>query len=161
MNPLNSYNPWLLFSVPSVPSVAKQYDAVGRRLGYPLKLVTTNGHIFARRQRPDGKERFNIEGANQGLSCFEDAYYQTWPYKITEQDIRACRYLKSLTAQEELALFLATRGHCLEAIGQLPQAQLAYTHAHRLAPDSVQYLGFLAQAVQTELSQTRKALKIK
>jgi len=158
MNRLNLYNPWLLFSV---PSVAKQYDALGRRLGYPLKLVTTNGHIFARWQSPDGKERFNIEGTNQGLSCFEDAYYQRWPHKITEQDIRACRYLKSLTAQEELALFLATRGHCLEAVGQLPQAQLAYAHAHRLAPDSVQYLGFLAHAVQTELSQARKALNIK
>ena len=108
------------------------YVALGRRLGYPLKLVTTNGHIFARWQSPDGKERFNIEGTNQGLSCFEDAYYQRWPHKITEQDIRACRYLKSLTPKEELALFLATRGHCLEAIGQLPQAQLAYVHAHRL-----------------------------
>ena len=53
------------------------YVALGRRLGYPLKLVTTNGHIFARWQSTDGKERFNIEGTNQGLSCFEDAYYQT------------------------------------------------------------------------------------
>src|SRR5207244_190021 len=37
--------------------------AVGRRLGYPLKLVSTKGHFFARWDDPSG-ERFNIEATN-------------------------------------------------------------------------------------------------
>jgi len=36
-------------------------------------------------------------------------------------------------------------------------SDIDYNYAHNLAPDSVQYLGFLAQAFQTELSQARKA----
>jgi transglutaminase superfamily protein len=58
--------------------------AVGRRLGYPLKLVTTKAHVFARWESVDGKERFNIEGTNVGLNCFPDDYYRTWPVPMTE-----------------------------------------------------------------------------
>jgi hypothetical protein len=45
------------------------YTSVGRRLGYPIKLVAARGqvwgHCFARWDDPSG-ERFNIEAANQG-----------------------------------------------------------------------------------------------
>ena len=124
------------------------YVAVGRRLGYPLKLVTTKAHLFARWESPDGKERFNIEATSQGLNCFPDEYYRTWPVPLTEGEVRSGQYLKSLTPAEELAVFLSARGHCLEAAGRLPEAQLAHAHAHALAPASPVYLAFLAGAVK-------------
>ena len=129
------------------------YVAVGRRLGYPLKLVTSKAHVFARWESPDGRERLNIEATSQGLNCFPDEYYHTWPVPLTPAEIASGQYLKSLTPDEELAVFLSVRGHCLEATGRLPEAQLAYAQAHQLAPASTQYLAFLAAAVRKEMPE--------
>jgi hypothetical protein len=110
------------------------YVALGRRLGYPLKLVKAKGHLFARWESADGRERFNIEATNKGLNSFSDAYYKQWPYPMSEADLRSGHYLRSLTPQEELALFLQTRGHCLKAAGRLAEAKTAYEDARRFAP---------------------------
>lgn len=129
------------------------YVAVGRKLGYPLKLVTSKAHLFARWESPDGHERLNIEATSQGLNCFPDEYYHTWPVPLTPAEIASGQYLKSLTPDEELAVFLSVRGHCLEAAGRLPEAQLAYAQAHQLAPSSTQYLAFLAASVRREMPE--------
>jgi hypothetical protein len=129
------------------------YVAVGRRLGYPLKLVAGKAHLFARWESADNGERFNIEATNQGLNCFPDEYYHTWPVPLSREEVVRGDYLKSLSPSGELAVFLSTRGHCLEAAGRLPEAQVAYAHAHALAPESPVYLGFLAGAVKAELPQ--------
>ena len=131
------------------------YVAVGRRLGYPLKLVSTKAHLFARWESPDGKH-LNIEATSQGLNCFPDDYYRTWPVPVTDEEIQRGDYLKSLTAAEELAVFLATRGHCLEANGRFPEAQLAHAQAHVLAPKSPVYLAFLAASVKNEMPEWRR-----
>jgi hypothetical protein len=96
--------------------------AVGRRLGYPLKLVQTRGHLFARWDDPDGKcfgfpETFNVEGAGEGIASYDDEHYKTWPESWTEIDEAEGWYLKSMTPLEELASFLATRGDCLTDSG--------------------------------------------
>jgi regulator of sirC expression with transglutaminase-like and TPR domain len=132
------------------------YVAIGRSLGYPLKVVTTKAHLFARWESSDGKERFNIEATNQGLNCFSDDYYRTWPVPITEEEVQSCGYLKSLSPAEELAVFLSVRGHCLEAVGKLPEAQLAHAQAHVLAPNSSVYLAFLASAIGREMPEWRR-----
>lgn len=129
------------------------YVAVGRRLGYPLKLVTSKAHVFARWESPDGRERLNIEATGQGLNCFPDEYYHTWPVPLTSAEIASGQYLKSLSPDEELAVFLSVRGDCLEAAGRLPEAQLAYAQAHQLAPTSTQYLAFLAADVRKEMPE--------
>jgi hypothetical protein len=129
------------------------YVAVGRRLGYPLKLVSSKAHLFARWESPGGKERFNIEATNQGLNCFPDEYYHKWPVPLTAEELSRGEYLKSLSPAEELAVFLSTRGHCLEAAGRLAEAQVAYAHAHALVPRSSNYLAFLAGAVRKEMPQ--------
>ena len=110
------------------------YVAVGRRLGYPMHLVVTKGHVFARWD--DGRERINIEGTNRGLSTPDDEYYKNWPYKLTEAEGNNNWYLRSLTSAEELAVFLTHRGYCLEDIGRLDEAQVAYAMANRFAPMS-------------------------
>jgi len=117
-------------------SMPVMYVAIGRRLGYPLKLVTTNGHIFVRwdgedHPNPAWRERFNIEGAGDGFSSFPDAYYTTWPFKLTEAQVRANRYLVSLTPAEEFAEFLGARGHCGLDNGQIAFAARCYENAYR------------------------------
>jgi regulator of sirC expression with transglutaminase-like and TPR domain len=129
------------------------YVAVGRRLGYPLKLVSSKAHLFARWESADGKDRFNIEATNQGLNCFPDDYYHKWPVPLTADEIARGEYLKSLSPAEELAVFLSTRGHCLETAGKLAEAQVSYAHAHALVPRSSIYLAFLAGAVKKEMPQ--------
>jgi hypothetical protein len=44
------------------------YVAIGRRLGYPMKLVSARGHLFSRWESPDGKVRFNMEAMGHGLA---------------------------------------------------------------------------------------------
>lgn len=119
------------------------YVTVGRRLGYPLKLVTAKGHLFA---RWEGAERFNIEGTNSGMNSYEDAYYQTWPIPLSAAEVKSGHYLKSLTADEELGLFLSTRGQCLFHTGRLGEAQEAFAKAAQLAPDWPEHAWMLARS---------------
>ena len=117
--------------------------AVGRRLGYPLKLVTTKGHLFVRWE--DTRERFNIEAAGKGVNRFADDYYRHWPLPITPAEEIAEGYLKSLTAPEELAVFLSVRGMCLREAGKLRDAAEAFATAARLAPACRGYQVMLAE----------------
>ncbi|MEO0514086.1 MAG: hypothetical protein AAF086_02175 [Planctomycetota bacterium] len=118
------------------------YVAVGRRLGYPLKLVTTNAHVFVRwdglasggHVNPKWRERFNIEGTGEGVSFPDDDYYKTWPLPSTEWEIRANRYFVSLDAPSELAMFMAARGHVWYDNGAYGFAARAYENAHRSDP---------------------------
>ena len=113
------------------------YVAVGRRLGYPLKLVTTKGHLFVRWE--DERERFNVEATAHGLSRFDDDYYRHWPFEVTEQEVRAEGSLKSLTPAEELAVFLSIRGMCLREAGRKSDSAHAFAAAARLAPHCRSY----------------------
>jgi hypothetical protein len=117
--------------------------AVGRRLGYPLKLVTTKGHLFVRWE--SAQERFNIEAAGQGVNRFTDDYYRHWPLEVAPAEEAAEGYLKSLTPQEELAVFLSIRGMCLREAARLPEAAVAFAAAARLAPACRGYQVMLAR----------------
>ena len=111
--------------------------AIGRRLGYPLKLVTTKGHLFVRWEGQG--ERFNIEVSGQGLNRFDDEYYQKWPFPVTDEEVAAEGYLKSLTAPEELAVFLSIRGMCLREAGRRQEAADSFASAARFAPNCRSY----------------------
>jgi hypothetical protein len=94
----------------SLPPV---YVAVGRRLGYPLRLVQTYNHLFARWDDPETAERFNLECTSRGLNCHPDEFYRNWPRPTTPRDIEVYGWLVSQTPREDLAWFLVNRGHCL------------------------------------------------
>lgn len=126
------------------------YIAVGRRLGYPLKLVAAGPHLFARWESPDGKVRFNIEGTNHGLSCHSDEFYRSWPVKISDDEVKTGLVLRSMPAVEELGTFLTIRGDVLQDLGRLPEAQLCYAEAHALIPPHDGFFGNLAEAVDKE-----------
>ena len=89
------------------------HAAIGRRLGYPIKLVETHGeygHMFCRWDDPKG-ERFNIEAAAQGLNTYPDDHYRTGKYQLSRHLEKAGRFLLSKTPKQELAAFLGARGH--------------------------------------------------
>jgi hypothetical protein len=113
------------------------YVALGRELGYPLKLVTTKGHLFVRWE--GNGERFNIEATSHGLNTFDDNHYRQWPFTISPDEEQAEGYLKSLSPPEELAVFLSIRGMCLRDQGSLPEAAEAFAAAARLAPNCASY----------------------
>jgi hypothetical protein len=117
------------------------YVALGRRLGYPLKLVTSWGpkwnHKFCRWDDPTG-ERFNIDANDTGVSFSPDDYYrhpQLDP-KVAEMG----RFLESKTPREELASFLACRAHCWRRLGRLREAVDAFAWAAAAAPETPLYL---------------------
>jgi regulator of sirC expression with transglutaminase-like and TPR domain len=113
------------------------YVALGRELGYPLKLVSTKGHLFVRWEG-DG-ERFNIEATGHALNRFDDDYYRHWPFEITPAEEKEEGYLKSMTRAEELAAFLSIRGMCLAEAGKTRQAAEAFAAATRLGPHCASY----------------------
>jgi len=120
------------------------YVAIGRRLGYPLKLVEAPGHLFFRWEDPEGRrfnvpEQFNVEGAGHGISFFPDDFYRRWPREWRPLEKVAGCYLKSMSPAEELAGFLATRGACLEDNGRIADAIQAFTWATKLVPDDLRY----------------------
>jgi hypothetical protein len=120
------------------------YIALGRRLGYPLKLVTTKQHLF---MRWDSRtERFNMDATGKGLDKYDDEYYKKWPFPITEQEIKEQDYLKALSSREELSVFLGIRGACLTEAGRLAEATASFEAAYRRAPNWVGNQVILADA---------------
>ena len=139
--------------------------AVGRRLGYPLKLVQARGHLFTRWDDQDGKcfgfpETFNVEGAGKGIASYDDEHYKTWPEPWTELDEAEGWYLKSMTPLEELASFLASRGDCLTDNGRLGEAVQAYVWASSIAPEDKRYLQILARTQGRCLAQHEQEIAL-
>ena len=118
------------------------YIAIGRRLGYPLKLVTTKAHLFVRWE--GDTDRFDVEATGKGMNRYDDEHFKQWPFPVTESEIRAEGYLKSLTASEELAVFLSLRGNCLKEAGRKQEAVVCYAKASELAPSWNAYRALLA-----------------
>jgi len=134
-------------------SLPVAYTAVGRRLGYPVKLVTSKEHVFCRWEgldslNPAWRDRFNFDGAGNGFSIDPDEFYLTWPRKSTPEQVGAAGWLKSLTPAQELALFIGTRGHVLVCVRKdYAKARGAYAHAVRLWPASRLPQMWLADAI--------------
>ena len=141
-------------------SLPALYVAVGRRLGYPLTLVKAARHLFARWDDPEGKhwfhrERFNIEASGPGVHMLPDEHYLNWPHSLDEKDLQAGIFLKSLPPREELAEFLATRGHCLVGNGRLQDAADAFAEASRLAPHN-RYFDASMRSLQIHVELRRR-----
>ncbi|MES2996031.1 MAG: transglutaminase family protein [Verrucomicrobiota bacterium] len=108
------------------------YAAVARRLGYPVRLVMSKGHLFCRWDSPE--ERFNIEGTGVGgMTSYPDEFYHTFPNRLSEWELENENYLKSLTPAQELALFLKTRAVCLAQHQRHNEGLVALAQAVRLA----------------------------
>jgi hypothetical protein len=130
------------------------YAAVGRRLGYPIRLVTAHCHLFARWDAPDA--RFNIEGTAQGLSCPPDGYYRSGRYALPPHVIRASGHLQSQSPRQELAHFCVERALCWLDLGRTRKAVEAFAYACAFCPQILCYLGSLQLALQRWGAELRK-----
>ncbi len=109
------------------------YAAIGRRLGYPIKLACTAKHLFARWDDPKG-ERFNIECTVPGFDSPPDEHYLTWPVATAPETLQETYFLKSQTPREELAGFLIQRAYCLHCNSRHREAVECAASSHTLAP---------------------------
>src|SRR5260370_30438785 len=60
------------------------YVAVGRRLGYPLRLVSAKQHFFVRWEGPGG-ERFTVEANDTGVASPPDDHHLTGRCEVSPQ----------------------------------------------------------------------------
>ena len=128
------------------------YVAIGRQLGYPLKLVATKGHLFVRWEGTG--ERFNVEATSRGSNRFNDDHYRHWPFEISPTEEQSEGYLQSLTPAGELSAFLSIRGMCLREAGRLSEATDSFAAAARLSPQCHAYQALLADLQATVARQT-------
>jgi regulator of sirC expression with transglutaminase-like and TPR domain len=137
------------------------YIAIGRRLGYPLKLVETKQHLFVRWEEPGG-QRFNIEATSAGLVARDDDHYRSWPEPITETEIQKGYFLRSLRPREEMAVFLDERARCLRDNLRLAEAIESHFLAAKLAPKHPNIRGGWAVStiLARALEQSRQAAGI-
>ncbi|NLF08070.1 MAG: hypothetical protein GX594_08830 [Pirellulaceae bacterium] len=136
------------------------YLAIGRRLGYPLKLVRAKEHLFARWE--ELCERFNIECTSPGFRPVDDEYYHHWPKPLSAADLRSGYFLHSLGPGEELAEFLCERARCLMDNLRLAKAlQTCFLAAH-LAPmdQGVRGTWAIATAMASALERARKKARL-
>jgi len=113
------------------------YAAVGRRLGYPIRLVRTKSHLFNRWDDPRRGESFNLEGSANGVSSYADDHYGArWKYPVSQVAIEDYGYLKSLTPREEVALFIAERAFQWLDAGEYRRAVECCRAAIGLHPDT-------------------------
>jgi len=133
--------------------------AIGRRLGYPIKLVQAKRHIFCRWD--DGTEKFNLEICCPGADSPSDEYYQKGKYKLEPIELTRNVYLKSLTAVEELALFMASRAACLSDNKRFTEAQIARAwECHLMPSQTTSYLVLLSLADHNLRLAARRETKI-
>lgn len=129
------------------------YAAIGRMLGYPIYICEAKSHLFCRWMTKDGGERFNIECTSHGIFTPSDDYYLKWPEEISPREVHLGHFLRNLAPEEELATFMALRGHCLIDRGHFLDAITAFSHAHRLAPANPHFFSYLLSALNREIVQ--------
>jgi hypothetical protein len=73
------------------------------------------------------------------VNCLPDDYYRHWPFEVSESEVAAEDYLKSLPPAEELAVFLSIRGMCLREAGRRQEAGRSFAAATKPAPGCRRY----------------------
>ncbi|MBY0527533.1 MAG: transglutaminase-like domain-containing protein [Gemmataceae bacterium] len=115
------------------------YAAVGRQLGYPIKLVSSQsrltGHLFCRWE--DAQERFNIEATAQGLSTPTDDDYRNDAPELYPKLEQEAFHLVSQTPRREMTGFLMQRGLRWQELGKFGRACESFIFACGLAPEIV------------------------
>jgi hypothetical protein len=92
----------------------------------------------------------NLEAANAGgFTSHPDSYYRTWPKPITPQEEKTGGYLRNLTTEESLSVFLTIRAACLKAGGATKPAVNSAAAAYRLAPNLGEISLALTSALET------------
>jgi hypothetical protein len=131
------------------------YVAVGRRLGYPLKLVSCLRHQFCRWDEP--KEKFNIEVNNHSIDTPDDNHFRQGLFHCNPEMERECCYLLSETPKMELAGFLTERAYLLlEREKRYKEAAEGFMWAASLVPQNKQYITHAKMSMETWQKNTEK-----
>lgn len=124
--------------------------AIGRRLGYPLKLVTTAAHQFCRWD--DGVEYQNFEFNQTGVVNEPDSHYMTFPHPITLDMMNEEGFLRSMTPRDEVASVLIERALCLLQNKRYGEAKDALMRVRQLRPSSKMSVTWSIYAAEMEAS---------
>jgi len=71
-------------------------------------------HLFVRWEDPTTGAKLNIEATSPGLNCHSDEYYMTWPKPIPAAILSGGWMLRSMTPNEEVAMFYKIRANCFQ-----------------------------------------------
>jgi hypothetical protein len=118
------------------------YAAVARRLGYPVRLVKTKGHLFNRWEDSATGERINVEGSGPGggINTYPDEHYgRDWKHPVSADDVRLDGYLLTLSPREELALFVSRRALRWRDVGNYRESIDCFVVAAELDPRREMY----------------------
>jgi len=121
------------------------YAAVGRRLRYPITLVTARSHLFCRWRSET--EQFNIEASGDGVSFFPDEHYRSERFAVPLLTVLTCGYLKDLSPTEEVAELLAQRGECWMKEREFKEATTSFAWANEADPGRGQHMYRTGQAM--------------
>ena len=140
-------------------SYAPLIVALGRRLGYPLYLKATNGHLFC--FWDDGKESFNIDTNGNGVDTpTDDHYFSDGNHRLSglsKANLERERLMCPLKAVDCLSFFLETVGYCHEANGRLPEAQRFYNLSLQYRPGAVNLTRLASRRVITKSAANGRA----
>ncbi len=138
----------------SLPTVA---IAVGRRLGYPLKLVLVPNHTLYRWD--DGDDRHNYQHTESGGDIRSDDYFFSWPRSWTEYDYTINRqtnvWLHSMNATQEVSKFLCNRAIMLCDAERFDEAMQSIEASQRFDPINPA-CRHIALNIVDQMQQTRR-----
>ncbi len=134
------------------------FAAVGRRLGYPLKIVKALEHVFNRWDDPLTGERFNLCGATVAgnVLSHSDDYYRNWPHALPVEFEKRHGYLESLTPRRELALGIGTRANQWTETGNYREAFEACAAAIGLEGENETYPCWSAKTADKWFEKLRR-----
>lgn len=107
--------------------------AVGRRLGYPIRIAFTRLHVFNRWDDPATGTRFNFDGSGADVTSHPDDHYRQWPETLLPDMEQYGGFLQSKTPRGELSLFLSRRAVHWETVGTLRRAAASAVLAFELS----------------------------
>jgi hypothetical protein len=131
---------------------------VGRRLGYPLRLVHNYWHYFA---RWDAEARFNIECTSRGFVSHSNEHYLQWPAPMARWDAMRLGLLQSMTRKQEAAQFLFQRAGVLRHHGRHVEAVEVFEAGCETAPGlpgcwkALRYMKALRDGLTETVGSTR------
>ena len=113
------------------------YVAIGRRLGYPVTLATTESHFYVRYEEGNGKH-FNVEATENRafLTPSDDEYKNPWELHLTDDEVKGMVYLQPMSNKEILGQLLLTRSVVLRSMGQYDKQAETWVTAERYLPDT-------------------------
>jgi len=110
--------------------------AMGRRCGWPVSLACVKSHFVCRYD--DGNNVYNLETTDTGRGGFamerDEGFIEE--FKLSKRAISSGSDLRSLTARETLAIFIARRARYYRDTGQMDLADRDYSLARALFPNN-------------------------